>query len=205
MESICNLRVADLSCGTGTLLLAAAREMERLHRNARGHNSLAPEAEALHKILIEDVLHGYDVELTAIHLAAAHLGLLAPDVGFDNMNLFVLPCEVNGGGMQLGSADSYLADARTAEIDGEAELYWTQADSAPWKRTRFAPPRMADDAEQVAENPNLRALGEFAEIGLRPRHPRPPHPRNPAPPHRSRTFRSRPPTPPLKNFRKKNA
>jgi len=58
----------------------------------------------------------------------------------------------------------YLAAGRAAQIN-ESELYWAQADSAPWKRTRFASPRMADDAEQIAANPNLRILSDVASIG----------------------------------------
>ncbi|MDD9852329.1 MAG: hypothetical protein OXU78_00005 [Deltaproteobacteria bacterium] len=132
LESIRKLRVADLACGTGTLLLAAAREMERLHRNACGYTPgksgtiEKPKPEALHKILIENVLHGYDVELTAVHLAAAHLGLLAPDAGFDNMNLFVLPCEVNESGIQFGSADFLFGSEVKVQFDLLAEVSATR-------------------------------------------------------------------------------
>ena len=37
-----SLNVADLACGTGTLLMAVAAEVERLHTDAGGHNAASP-------------------------------------------------------------------------------------------------------------------------------------------------------------------
>ncbi|MDD9828563.1 MAG: hypothetical protein OXU92_09365, partial [Deltaproteobacteria bacterium] len=165
LRSIRELRVADLSCGTGTLLLAAAREMERLHRNARGHRSLAPEAEALHKILIENVLHGYDVELTAIHLAAAHLGLLAPDVGFDNMNLFVLPCEVNGGGMQLGSADFLFGSEVQVQFDLLADVSGTRRVKGSGNGEDIATAELPELDLAILNPPFSRSMGSNKMFG----------------------------------------
>jgi len=105
------LHMADLACGTGTLLLAAAREMERLHRNACGEKNNEHKPKELHRVLMESVLHGYDVELIAVHLAAAHLGLLSPQVAFDRMNLYALPCGSEGNGaIALGSANFLFSD-----------------------------------------------------------------------------------------------
>ncbi len=66
-----SLNVADLACGTGTLLMAVAAEAERRHLNAGG--SKAP---LLHKAMVEEALHGYDVQLSAIHFAATSLAML---------------------------------------------------------------------------------------------------------------------------------
>jgi len=110
-RAVGKLRMADLACGTGTLLLAAAREMERLHRNACGEKNSERKPEELHRVLMESVLHGYDVELIAVHLAAAHLGLLSPTVAFDRMNLYALPCgSKENGAIALGSADFLLSN-----------------------------------------------------------------------------------------------
>ena len=78
--SIAKLRITDPACGTGTLLMAAA---ERIH-------DLAPQSRddgALARALIEDVLSGYDVNLTATHMAATTLGLLSPTTHFRNMKI----------------------------------------------------------------------------------------------------------------------
>ena len=95
-----SLNVADIACGTGTLLMAVASEVERLHVAADGGN-----AAALHKAMVEQALHGYDVQLSAVHFAAASLAMLNPDIRFDRMNLYVMPLGAKGPNISLGSLD----------------------------------------------------------------------------------------------------
>ena len=68
-----SLNVADLACGTGTLLMAVATEAERRHREAGGTRSAD-----LHKAMVEEALHGYDVQLSAVHFAATSPGHAQP-------------------------------------------------------------------------------------------------------------------------------
>ena len=95
-----SLNIADLACGTGTLLMAIAAEAERRHTDAGGHN--APE---LHKAMVEQALHGYDVQLSAVHFAATSLAMLNPDIQFNRMNLYVMPLGSEGSNVHLGSLD----------------------------------------------------------------------------------------------------
>ena len=95
-----SLNVADLACGTGTLLIAVASEAERRHTAAGGRN-----AAELHKAMVEQALHGYDVQLSAVHFAATSLAMLNPHIQFDRMNLYVMPLGVEGGKVSLGSLD----------------------------------------------------------------------------------------------------
>ena len=95
-----SLNVADLACGTGTLLMAVAAEAERRHLAAGGQD-----ASALHKAMVEQAIHGYDVQLSAIHFAATSLAMLNPDVQFDRMNLYVMPLGASGDNVSLGSLD----------------------------------------------------------------------------------------------------
>ena len=95
-----SLNVADLACGTGTLLMAVASEAERRHTAAGGQN-----AAELHKAMVEQALHGYDVQLSAVHFAATSLAMLNPHIQFDRMNLYVMPLGVEGGNVSLGSLD----------------------------------------------------------------------------------------------------
>ena len=75
-----SLRVCDPACGTGTLLMTAAARLRDLR--PAGVN----EAE-YDRRLVEDVLWGYDINLTATHLAATTLGMDSPSVKFANMNI----------------------------------------------------------------------------------------------------------------------
>ena len=95
-----SLNVADLACGTGTLLMAVASEAERRHKSAGGQH-----AAELHKAMVEQALHGYDVQLTAVHFAATSLAMLNPSIQFDRMNLYVMALGAEGSNVSLGSLD----------------------------------------------------------------------------------------------------
>ena len=99
IDAIAELRITDPACGTGTLLMAAA---ERIHE-------LAPAARddaGLGQALIQQVLTGYDVNLTATHMAATTLGLLSPTTRFQNMKIGRAFLGVDGAGKaHLGSLE----------------------------------------------------------------------------------------------------
>ena len=78
--AIANLRITDPACGTGTLLMAAAERIRDLAPRSRSDEGVA-------KALIEQVLSGYDVNVTATHMAATTLGLLSPTTHFKNMKI----------------------------------------------------------------------------------------------------------------------
>ena len=99
------LNVADLACGTGTLLMAVASEAERRHKSAGGQH-----AAELHKAMVEQALHGYDVQLTAVHFAATSLAMLNPHIQFDRMNLYVMALGAEGSNVSLGSLDFLGSD-----------------------------------------------------------------------------------------------
>ena len=79
-ESIARLRITDPACGTGTLLMAAAERIRDLSPGSRDDSAVA-------QALIEEVMSGYDVNLTATHMAATTLGLLSPTTRFKNMKI----------------------------------------------------------------------------------------------------------------------
>ena len=103
-----SLNVADIACGTGTLLMAVAAEAERRHTEAGGRN-----VAALHKAMVEQALHGYDVQLSAVHFAATSLAMLNPDIQFDRINLYVMPLGADGDDVSLGSLD-FLGETQAA-------------------------------------------------------------------------------------------
>ena len=83
-EAISKLSVVDPACGTGTLLMAAYRQI------VQNHTETAPaddNNQFLHKALVEKVIIGADVVQAAIHLTAATLAAMSPSVRFDQMLL----------------------------------------------------------------------------------------------------------------------
>ena len=74
--------VVDPACGTGTLLAAAAERIRNI-ANTRGRHA--------ERALVEEVLHGYDIDITATHMAAVALGLMSPSAAFRKMNIRRFP------------------------------------------------------------------------------------------------------------------
>lgn len=107
-RSLADFKVADLACGTGTLLMAAAQALTDRYIRDRAAQDLSlgeKDISILHQTLMQNVLYGYDILPTAVHLTASTLALLAPDVAFRNMNLFVMPMGLDHGTPRLGSLD----------------------------------------------------------------------------------------------------
>ena len=111
-NAVASLRICDPACGTGTLLMAAAERIRDL-RNAAGRSDPEDE-EALGLLLVEDVLWGYDVNLTATHMAASTLGMLSPTTKFSRMNIHRTLLGVFDGEPYLGSLDFLSGQARLA-------------------------------------------------------------------------------------------
>ncbi|MBU1701643.1 MAG: SAM-dependent methyltransferase, partial [Candidatus Eisenbacteria bacterium] len=107
-RQLADFKVADLACGTGTLLMAAAQAISDTYIRTRSEDGrgLTPvDLRSLHSALMENVLHGYDVLPSAVHLTASTLAMLAPEVAFRAMNLYVMPFGIDHGIVQLGSLD----------------------------------------------------------------------------------------------------
>ena len=101
-DAIANLRITDPACGTGTLLMAAAERIRDLSRGSHNGDISQP--------LIQQVLTGYDVNLTATHLAATTLGLLSPTTTFRNMKVGRALLGVTNGRAFLGSLEFLSQD-----------------------------------------------------------------------------------------------
>lgn len=103
LDDISELAVADLSCGTGTLLMAAADAIKDNYVAEAAATTSKIDLNKLHTVLAETILHGYDVLPSAIHLTASTLALRSPTTVFDHMNLFSVP--LGGPGHSLGSVE----------------------------------------------------------------------------------------------------
>lgn len=111
-DEVGKLNIADLACGTGTLLVATADAALDNHVSAAAAQRKAVKPGAMHQSLIEKVLHGYDVLESAIHISASNLALRSPGVTFDKMKLYVM--EYGGRGNHLGTLD--FLGSKTAQV-----------------------------------------------------------------------------------------
>ena len=96
--AVAKLRITDPACGTGTLLMAAAERIRELTQQAGNSDGTA-------QALIEQVLSGYDINLTATHMAATTLGLLSPTTQFRNMKIRRALLGTDGERAYLGSLE----------------------------------------------------------------------------------------------------
>lgn len=104
-------RVGDLACGTGTLLMATAEAITDNYLRACGEKRIQPKMDAISQFLMEHIIYGYDVLLSALHLTASTLALRSPEVTFRLMHLWVLP--FGGTHHRLGSIE-FLKDFQVA-------------------------------------------------------------------------------------------
>ena len=112
-QTLANFRVADLACGTGTLLMASAQALTDACIKTRAETGRSIDDRylaTLHQTLMQNVAHGYDILPSAVHLTASTLALLAPEVAFRHMNLYVMPIGVDHGKPRLGSLDFLESD-----------------------------------------------------------------------------------------------
>lgn len=103
LESIGGLKIGDLACGTGTLLMAAADVIVDNHVRACVQKGTKPDLQKLHKNIVEKVIYGYDVLPSAVHLTASTLTLRNPDSPTDVTHLYRVP--LGGHHNLLGSLE----------------------------------------------------------------------------------------------------
>lgn len=127
-QELADFKVGDLACGTGTLLMAAAQAVTDQFIKTRaetGRNIESKDLAVLHSTLMQNVIHGYDILSSAVHLTASTLALLAPEVAFRKMNLYLMPIGMDHGRARLGSLDFLSND----EVPTQFALDNTQLDS----------------------------------------------------------------------------
>ena len=149
-EKLKQFQIADIACGTGTLLMAASQALTDnfiKFKMSKGEPVNEGALRDLHKLVVEEVLSGYDVLPSAVHLTASTLALLAPETCFEKMRLYSLTLgklqATEAGRVYLGSIDYVSASSVRTQLDLMTPLFG-------------AARRVADDdVESVAELPKL--------------------------------------------------
>ena len=103
LGKLSSFHVSDLACGTGTLLMAADEAIIDNYVRVCSESQAQPNLRELHRIMMENIIYGYDVLASAVHLTASTLALQAPDIAFQKMHLYSLP--LGGPHHRLGSIE----------------------------------------------------------------------------------------------------
>ena len=99
-EAIGRLKVADFACGTGALLSAVYDQIAARHERAGGDPA------GLHRLMMEEVLYGFDVMPSAIHITGSTLSGVEPSVGFGSSRLYTMPYgRQEDGSVKIGSLE----------------------------------------------------------------------------------------------------
>lgn len=98
-NQLTKLRVADLSCGTGTLLVYSYKRLAMLYEHAGLH------VDTLHPTIMQSVILGCDVLPSAVHLTASALAGLYPGIKFDHTELHLAKYGIIDKIPHLGALD----------------------------------------------------------------------------------------------------
>ena len=118
-SGIPDIRVADLACGTGTLLMAAAEALLDVYVRRCAEAGMPPSLNEFHSHLVEKVIYGYDVLASAIHLTASTLALRVPETPVNVTHLYSMP--LGGDGLHLGTLDLLEEKVVGGTLFGQAE------------------------------------------------------------------------------------
>ncbi len=129
LDSIAELRIGDMACGTGALLTASYRRIAERFRATGGN------VRDLHCALIEDMLIGCDIMSAAVHLTAARLSGEGPDIDYTKTKTWVMPFGKVGDvrdvqGYRIGALDLLHADEQPA-LWGDGTLGMTAQGEDP--------------------------------------------------------------------------
>ena len=99
-KNLKDMKIIDAACGTGTLLMAVAERIKEIEETKE--IKYDPET------IIENVLTGIDINVTALHMTATTLGLLSPSTQFTKMDIRKAPFgETEEGEVAVGSLEMY--------------------------------------------------------------------------------------------------
>ena len=115
-----NHKSIDIACGSGTFLTALLADMKR---RAKKQGASEEEISKLHKLAVEDVLHGLDINSISLQLAASQLTASNHDVSFKQMRLFQMPYGVDNKNPNLVSAGTLELLGQSDIIPQSKELY----------------------------------------------------------------------------------
>lgn len=136
-------RTVDLACGSGTLLAAVLTDMKR---RAREQGASQAALGDLHKLAVEETIHGLDINPVSLQLAASRLTAGNHDIAFRRMGLHLMPYgptegdtrHVAAGSLELLSQSRVVGDRGTLIADQEV------GSSEVWNTT---PAASSDDPE----------------------------------------------------------
>jgi len=106
LSSLDNFRIADLACGSGTLLSASYDGLLYLYTRDRLKEGLEVDVEGFHRTVLEKTLWGLDSLRFATYITTTILALHNPEASPQSMNIYTAPLGIGpNGSVSMGSLD----------------------------------------------------------------------------------------------------
>ena len=124
-KDVAAFRIADLACGSGTLLAAACGQIRDNVMRARVNVALKSGVVAqfsesplrqTQRDLLENVIWGYDVLDAAVHLTATTLGLMSPEVDFRKSHIYRAALGVRSSGAAMAGSFQLLESEKVSKV-----------------------------------------------------------------------------------------
>jgi len=137
------VKIADFTCGSGTLLTAAYNALRDLYIQSKFTLGEEINLENFHKEMLEEDIWAFDALTYAVQIASMNLAFQNPTIGVRRMNTFSVPLGVKNGGVVLGSLEfmkgrtipkiyAYFAEQSTYPfIEGAERVSITEAEEVP--------------------------------------------------------------------------
>ena len=130
-KAVSDFRIADLACGSGTLLAAACGQVRdnvmracarKVLRNGKVLRDDGEVLERTHRALLEEVVWGYDVLETAVHLTATTLGLMSPESDFRKSHIYCAAIGMRSSGAALTGSFQLLESQSVQKVLFDADV-----------------------------------------------------------------------------------
>jgi len=118
-EELQTFRIADLACGTGTLLMAASDTVVDNYVRDCIASGIRPDLTTFHQNLVANTLYGYDVLASAVHLTASTLSLRVAETPINITHLYRMP--LGGLTQALGSLEFLDSNSIQATLFSASE------------------------------------------------------------------------------------
>lgn len=166
------LSVADLACGSGTLLNAWIEVVKDRIRRAGGTED---QVRTFHQYAVERLITGLDINPVSLQLAGARLTMGNLDVKYQKMRLHSMEYgAVESGGVRTGSLELLTDEDLTGSTQGSTQLFPESTigpnllqDVAGIRTVLMNPPFSSNKQRAVRLGPEAKKQMNDREVGLR--------------------------------------